>query len=64
MSDEDALLAAIAAAPAAALPRLVHADWLDDRSDPRGELVRAEVHLAAHPGDDDALMRFRDLSAG
>lgn len=43
MSDEDAFLAAIAAAPADDTPRLVYADWLDDHADPRAEYVRLEV---------------------
>ncbi len=38
MSDEAAFLAAIAAAPADALPRLVYADWLEERGDNRAEL--------------------------
>jgi uncharacterized protein (TIGR02996 family) len=43
MSDEDAFLAAIAATPADDTPRLVYADWLDDRNDPRAEYLRLEV---------------------
>lgn len=39
-SDEQALLAAIAAAPDADLPRLVFSDWLQDRGDERFEWVR------------------------
>lgn len=38
--DEVAFLAAIAAAPDDVLPRLVFADWLEDRSDPRAAWVR------------------------
>jgi uncharacterized protein (TIGR02996 family) len=64
MSDDDAFLAGIAAAPADPLPRLVYADWLDDRGDPRAELVRLEIALATDPADDTALTRFRDLAAG
>lgn len=44
MGDEEALLAAIADDPADLSRWLVLADWLDERSDPRGELVR--VHIA------------------
>ena len=40
MSDEDAFLAAIAAAPADQAPRLVFADWLEERGDPRGAWLR------------------------
>jgi uncharacterized protein (TIGR02996 family) len=38
--DEPAFLASIAARPADALTRLVYADWLDERADPRGEYLR------------------------
>lgn len=43
MSDEEAFLRAIAAAPDDDLPRLVYADWLDERGDPRAEYLRLEV---------------------
>ncbi len=36
---EDALLAAIEAAPDADGPRLVYADWLQERGDPRGHFI-------------------------
>ena len=36
-------MAAIEAAPQDLLPRLVYADWLDERNDPRGEYLRLEV---------------------
>jgi uncharacterized protein (TIGR02996 family) len=38
--DEAAFLAAIAAAPDDALPRLVFSDWLEERNDPRAAWVR------------------------
>jgi uncharacterized protein (TIGR02996 family) len=43
VTPEQALLAAIEAAPQDMLPRLVYADWLDERNDPRGEYLRLEV---------------------
>ena len=46
MGDEEAFLQVIAAAPADDAPRLVYADWLDERDDPRGAYLRA-VTLAA-----------------
>jgi uncharacterized protein (TIGR02996 family) len=46
MRDEDAFLRAIAAAPADDAPRLVYADWLDERGDPRGIYLRAELKWA------------------
>jgi uncharacterized protein (TIGR02996 family) len=38
--DEFGLLAAVLANPADDLPKLVYADWLDERADPRGQFVR------------------------
>jgi uncharacterized protein (TIGR02996 family) len=40
IDDERAFLAAIRAHPSDRTPRLVYADWLEDRGDPRAELVR------------------------
>jgi uncharacterized protein (TIGR02996 family) len=39
--DDDAFLRTIVDHPGADLPRLVYADWLDDRDDPRGPFLRA-----------------------
>jgi uncharacterized protein (TIGR02996 family) len=62
MSDERALLAAIWEHPHADAPRLVYADWLDDRgtaSDAaRAELIRAHIELDRFDGDDP---RFDEL---
>jgi uncharacterized protein (TIGR02996 family) len=44
--DEAAFLAAIRAAPGDPTPRLIYADWLDDRGDPRAEFVRLQHQLA------------------
>ena len=49
MSDEAAFLAAIAAEPADDTRRLVYADWLDERGDPRGEYLRLELQLHEIP---------------
>src|SRR4051812_49324247 len=38
--DESAFLAAMAAAPDDQAPRLVFADWLEERGDPRGAWLR------------------------
>ncbi len=50
MSERDGLLAAVLADPAADLPRLVYADYLDDTGDTldraRAELIRTQVELA------------------
>jgi uncharacterized protein (TIGR02996 family) len=47
-----ALLAACHREPDDDTPRLVLADWLQERDDPRGELVRLQVRLAAMPAGD------------
>lgn len=47
MSDEDALLAAIAAHPEEDTPRLVYADWLDEHGQPiRAEFIRVQIAIA------------------
>jgi uncharacterized protein (TIGR02996 family) len=47
MSDEDALLEAIAAHPAEDTPRLVYADWLDEHGrHARAEFVRVQIAIA------------------
>lgn len=46
MSDENALLAAIAAHPAEDTPRLVYADWLDENDRPlRAEFIRLQCRI-------------------
>ena len=53
-ADEAALLAAVAADPGAELPKLVLADYFEERADPRGEYVRLECrlsHLAVEHAD-------------
>ena len=63
VSDDAAFLAAIAADPADPLPRLVYADWLDDRADPvRAELVRLEVTLTGGGGTANDRDWFRALA--
>jgi uncharacterized protein (TIGR02996 family) len=46
MSDDAAFIAAIRAAPGDDAARLVYADWLEERGDPRAAYLRAEVALA------------------
>ncbi|WP_171472587.1 TIGR02996 domain-containing protein [Frigoriglobus tundricola] len=45
----DDFLNAIAAQPADRTLRLVYADWLDERADPRGELIRVEEQMRQLP---------------
>jgi uncharacterized protein (TIGR02996 family) len=48
-ADHAAFLAAVVAAPHDDLPRLVYADWLDERRDPRGEFIRVQIELTRAP---------------
>ncbi len=43
MSEDEAFIRAIVASPGDDLPRLVYADYLDERDDPRGTYLRAEL---------------------
>lgn len=52
MDLEDAFLQDIRAHPDDDAPRLIYADWLDERNDPRGEFIRVQCALAAL-GDED-----------
>lgn len=57
--DEQPFLDEINAAPYDDGPRLIYADWLEDRGDDRGEYLRLEVELNGLT-EDDAL--FKELS--
>jgi uncharacterized protein (TIGR02996 family) len=46
MTPNDAFLQAILEDPDDDAPRLVYADWLEERGDPRGEFIRVQCHLA------------------
>jgi uncharacterized protein (TIGR02996 family) len=46
MNIEASFLAPIRAAPSDVALRLVYADWLEERNDPRGELVRVEEEMS------------------
>lgn len=48
--DASNLLRAVAAAPDDDAPRLVYADWLEQRGDPRGEFIAVQCALAALSG--------------
>jgi uncharacterized protein (TIGR02996 family) len=73
MSDEDALLAAIAAHPGEDTPRLAYADWLDEHDRPaRAEFIRLQIEIgnlvrsvsaARGPEFDELLRRERELLA-
>jgi len=52
MSQEDAFLQAIIDEPDNDMHRLVYADWLEDRGDPRSELIRLQFELESLREDD------------
>jgi uncharacterized protein (TIGR02996 family) len=56
--EEGAFLRAIRAAPQDSAPRLVYADWLDERHDRRGPVVRLMERIRSLPPD--AAARERD----
>ena len=47
MTEDEAFIRAIVDSPGDDTPRLVYADWLDDRADPRGAYLRAEREAVA-----------------
>jgi uncharacterized protein (TIGR02996 family) len=53
-TEDKAFLSAILDQPADTTARLVYADWLDDRDDPRGTYLRVELELQALPDPDAA----------
>ena len=57
MPSEETFLQAILESPDDYSPRLLFADWLDERGDPRGELIRVQCELASL-GHDPALPVF------
>lgn len=50
MSEEEALIATVLAAPGDETARLVFADWLEDRADPRAGCLRLAARLRANYG--------------
>jgi uncharacterized protein (TIGR02996 family) len=52
MTEEEAFLQVIAERPDADAPRLMYADWLEERGDPRGEFIRVQCALARMGPDD------------
>ena len=46
MTEDEAFIRTIVDRPGDDLPRLVYADWLDERDDPRGAYLRAELEWA------------------
>src|SRR5207248_1944325 len=61
---EEAFLRAIAADPADESNRLVYADWLEERGDPRGEYIRLRLKVREPRGRKRVRARLAELSAG
>jgi uncharacterized protein (TIGR02996 family) len=65
--EEDRFIQAILADPDDTTIRLVYADWLEERGDPRGELLRLEAALMGLPGEaerwEGMAARIRELRA-
>jgi uncharacterized protein (TIGR02996 family) len=65
MSIEDAFLDAIADNPDDEGPRLIYADWLEERGDPRAEYLRLDRQLLVRQADDEGSLalvaRFQEL---
>jgi uncharacterized protein (TIGR02996 family) len=51
VSEEDGFIQAILGDPDDDTPRLVFADWLEERGEPRAEFIRAQCALAERRGD-------------
>jgi uncharacterized protein (TIGR02996 family) len=63
--DEEALLAAIDAAPSDDAPRLVYADWLQERGvEAKAEYLRAVVRLLHAPEDAAVVARCLEVAQG
>ncbi|MFO0821696.1 MAG: TIGR02996 domain-containing protein [Gemmataceae bacterium] len=60
MNEDEAFIRAIVDSPGDDTARLAYADWLDDRSDPRGTYLRAEHEWAAthDPSERDTLRQL------
>jgi uncharacterized protein (TIGR02996 family) len=53
MAEEDGFLRALLASPSDNALRLVFADWLEERADPRGLFLRLECALAGLAPEDE-----------
>jgi type IV pilus assembly protein PilB len=53
MTYDDAFLRAILENPDDDTPRLIYADWLEERGEARGEFIRIQCLLAEMPADDE-----------
>src|SRR5688500_12497737 len=63
MTTEQAFMAEIMARPDEDGPRLVFADWLQEKGDWRGELLRLQVAMRRDSPDPDRYRRHEELMA-
>jgi uncharacterized protein (TIGR02996 family) len=59
----DPFAAAVRDAPDDDLPRLIYADWLEERGDPRGAFIRAQVERARLPEGDPRIPQLDAVAA-
>jgi uncharacterized protein (TIGR02996 family) len=64
MSSEHSFLAHIAQNPEDRAARLVYADWLEERGDPRAQLLRVHEEMLTLPVYDDRYWELKGLHAG
>jgi uncharacterized protein (TIGR02996 family) len=64
VTHDDAFLKAIIDTPEDDTPRLVYADFLDERGDPRGEFIRVQCELARLPDDDPRRLELEARERG
>lgn len=63
MSDDDAFVAAVTESPDDMVLRLVYADWLDERDDPRGRFLRLDVEIRQRGESDPEYAALRQQLA-
>ncbi|QEL14312.1 TIGR02996 domain-containing protein [Limnoglobus roseus] len=63
MTDDDAFVAAVKESPDDAVLRLVYADWLEERDDPRGRFLRLELEMVQRGEADPAYPALRQQLA-
>ena len=63
MTQDEAFLQSIGEDPDDDGPRLIYADWLEERGDPRGEFIRVQVELARTPPSDPRVPLWKEREA-
>src|SRR6478736_3270237 len=64
MTDDEALLRAVLAAPDDDAPRLIYADWLDEHGDPaRAAFIRTQIEIARRPSSQARLVQLKQAES-